>query len=150
MNYKDKSFEIDENQIKFKNNTFIIYLIIFIPLITLAFFNNLISFIGMVLTVVLAFGVFIPLYWCNTIEIAEISLVKATVWNINIDKEKNFWGSGKYKYHFPSGLNKKTNPNVIFIQRKDKKLAIGFVPENWDTVISVFKNRKIKLIDETY
>jgi hypothetical protein len=152
MNYKDKSFEIDNNQIKFKNNIFLIYLVIFIATGT-AFgtFNNSIlpSIIGAILAYLLAFGVFIRIYWKNTIDISEISQVKVRMWNSTIDKDRNFWGIGNYKYYFPAGINKKTNPKVIFVHRKEKELAVGFIPENWENLISVLKKRGVKIIEET-
>ena len=152
MNYKDKTFEIDDNQIKFKNPTGIIYLSIFISTgFTFGLLNSSIipSILGAALGILLVFGVFIRLYWKNTIDISEISQVKVRVWNLSIDKDRNFWGIGKYKYHFPTGLNKKTNPKVIFVERKEKKLAVGFVPENFENVISVLKEKGIKIIEET-
>ena len=152
MNYKDKSFGIDNNQIKFRNNTFIIYLIIFISTGTgLASMNNsiLLSFLGLIIGYLLTFGVFIHFYWKNSIDISEISQINIRIWNSNIDKDRNFWGIGNYKYHFPTGIDKKDNPKVIFIHRKGKELAIGFVPENWENLIKVLNNKGIKIIEET-
>lgn len=156
MNYKDKSFEIGASQIKFKNNTFGIYLSIFISVgITSGFFGLkqgtnfiLFSLLGVVLGAALTFGVFIRLYWKNTIDLSDISLVKVRTWDLSIDKDRNFWGSGNYKYHFPTGLNKKENSTVIFIQRKEKKLAVGFVPENYEKAILVLRERGVKIIEE--
>jgi ABC-type amino acid transport system permease subunit len=153
MNYKDKLFEIENNQIKFRNNTFIIYLIIFVSFGTaLVSMNNsiLFSILGLVIASLLAFGVFIRLYWKNSIDISEISQVNIRIWNSNIDKDRNFWGIGNYKYHFPTGINKKDNPKVIFIHRKGKELAVGFVPENWENLIKVLKMKGIKIVEETF
>lgn len=157
MNYKDKTFEIGDSQIKFKNNTFVIYLSMFITLgFAFGFFGlrqgtiqMLFSLLGVVLGTALTFGVFIRLYWKNTIELSNISLVKVRTWDLSIDKDRTFWGGSKYKYHFPTGLNKKTNSIVIFIHRKDKKLAVGFVPDNMENVISVLKEKGVKIITNT-
>lgn len=152
MNYKDKSFEIDNKQIKFRNNTFVIYLIIFVSTsAALTSMNNSIVFsiLGLVIACLLAFGVFIRIYWKNSIDISEISQVNIRIWSSNIDKDRNFWGIGNYKYHFPTGINKKDNPKVIFIRRKEKELAVGFVPENWGNLIKVLKMKGIKIVEET-
>lgn len=155
MNYKDKSFEINEDQIKFKNKTLSTYPIIAIStLFAFLFFGYpqglsymLFSALGGVIGFGLAFGVFIKLYWKNTIDLAEIADVKVRVWDVSIDKDTNFWGIGNYRYHFPTGFNKKTNPKVLFIHRKEKNLAVGFVPENCENAISVFKEKGIKIIE---
>ena len=150
MNYKDQSFEINENQIKFKNNTFFIYVIIFFSIGTFAFFSHWLAIIGLCIGFTIAFGIFIPLYWKNTIDLSEISKVKIGVWDSSIDKDKNFWGKPKYKYHFPTGFDKKTTPRVIFVQRRNKKLAVGFVPDNCNKVISILQDRGISIIKETF
>jgi hypothetical protein len=149
MNYKDQSFEINENQIKFKNNTFFIYVIIFFSIGTFSFFSHWFAIIGLCIGFAIAFGIFIPLYWKNTIDISEISKVKIGVWDSSIDKDKNFWGAPKYKYHFPTGFDKKTTPQVIFVQRRNKTLAVGFVPDNCNKVISILQDRGISIIKET-
>ncbi|MFT7035887.1 MAG: hypothetical protein ACJA2S_004411 [Cyclobacteriaceae bacterium] len=149
MNYKDKTFEIDDNQIRFKNTSVIIYLSSFIATgLIIGFLNKSIlpMMLGTALGIFLTFGVFVRLYWKNTIDISEISQVKVSVWNSSIDKDTNFWGIGNYRYHFPTGLNKKTNPRVIFVHRKEKKLAVGFIPENCDNVISVLRERGVEII----
>ena len=152
MNYQDKSFKVDNNQVKFRNNTFIMHLIIFVSTVTaLTLMNNsiLFSILVMVIGYPLAFGIFIRLYWKNSIYIPEISQVNITFWNSDIDKDRNFWGIGNHKYHFPTGINKKDNPKVIFIHRKGKELAVGFIPENWENLIQVLKMNGIKIVEET-
>ena len=131
MNYKDKSFEIDENQIRFKNTTLIPFLIIFGAMVTTSLIYSkgsiLIaasSIIGLILGFLLL-RLFIGMYLKSSIDLADISYVKAQTWDKSIDKDRNFWGVGRYKYHFPTGLNKRTNSHVIFIHIKDRKLAVG-------------------------
>ncbi len=53
---------------------------------------------------------FIGFFVKNTIKLSDIEYVKAQIWDISIDKNRDFWGTSRYKYHFPTGLDKKTNP----------------------------------------
>lgn len=151
MNYKDKSFEIDDNQIRFKNRTLFPFLIIFVSIITTSLIfskGNILIAISSTIGLILGFlflRLFIGMYLKNTIDISDISYVKAQIWNNSIDKDRNFWGAGRYKYHFPTGLNKRTNPQVIFIHLKEKESAVGFVPENFDNAISVLKDKGIEI-----
>jgi len=151
MNYKDKLFEIDERQIKFKNKTLFPFLIISVSVVMSSLMfskDNILTATSSIVGVFLAFlffRLFVGLYLNNTINLSDISFVKAQKWNTSIDRNKNFWGVGRYKYHFPTGLNKKTNPQVIFIHIKDKKTAVGFVPEHFDNAVSVLKDRGVEI-----
>ena len=154
MNYKDKTFEIDDEQIKFENKTFILYLPIFIAILSSTFFINrhnlivmLCSFFGMALGLTIAFRVFIRLYWKSRINLSDISFVELKSWNSDIDKMRNFWGIPKFRYHFPTGFDKKSNLKVIFVHRKKEKLAIGFVPDNCIATISAFQEKGIKVVE---
>lgn len=151
MNYKDKTFEIDDNQIKFKNGIFALFSIFFIS----AFAFNFIFSKGSILFVassitglIIAFFVirlFVGFYLKNTIKLSDIEYVKAQIWDKSIDENRDFWGTGRYRYHFPTGLNKKTNPEVIFVHIKERNAAVAFVPENMENVISVLKEKGIKV-----
>ena len=156
MNYKDKTFEIDGDHIKFENKTFILYLTIFFVLFSsILFINNhgIIATISMFFVVTLGllifFRVFILIYWRNKINLSDISFVEVRNWNSDLDRKRNFWGIPKFRYHFPAGLNKKSNPEVIFVHRKEKKLAIGFVPDNCNATILAFRENGIRVIEET-
>ncbi len=156
MNYKDKTFEIDNNRIKFKNEIFVFFLIIFIPIFTTSLIfskgNFLIvaisPFIGLIIGY-LVIRLFVGMYLKNTIDLSDIDYVKAQIWDKSIDKNRDFWGTGRYKYHFPTGINKQTNPKVIFVHIKERKPAVGFVPENCENAISVLRDRGIKIIEKT-
>ena len=155
MNYKDKTFDINDNQIKFKNRIFVLFLIIFIPIFTTSLIfskgNILVAtflFIGLMIGF-LFIRLFVGMYLKNTIELSDIDYVKAQIWDKSIDKDRDFWGTGRYKYHFPTGINKQTNPKVIFVHIKERKSAVGFVPENYVNAISVLKERGVKIIEET-
>ena len=151
MDYKDKSFEIDENQIRFKNTTLILFLIILVSLVTTSLIfskGNILIAISSIIGVILGFLIlrlFIGIYLKNSIDLSDISHVKAQIWSNSIDKDRNFWGVAKHKYYFPTGLNRKANPQVIFVHIKEKKSAVGFVPENFDNVISVLKDKGIEI-----
>ncbi len=154
MIYKDKTFEIDSNHIKFENKTFISYLPIFITLLSSTIFFNshglivrLISFFGTALGLIIVFRVFILLYWRNNINLSDISFVEVRNWNSDIDKKRNFWGVPKFRYHFPTGLDKKSKPKVIFVHRKKEKLVIGFAPTNCIATISAFRENGIKIVE---
>ena len=154
MNYKDKTFEIDGNYIKFENKTFILYLPIFIAILTstlvlnshglIALFS---SFFGVALGLTIAFRVFFSLYWRNKINLSDISFVEVRNWNSDIDKMRNFWGIPKFRYHFPTGLDKKSNPKVIFVHRKKGKFLIGFTPTNCISTISAFQENGINVVE---
>lgn len=155
MNYKDKTFEIDNEQIKFENKTFIFYLPILIASLSSPFFfyrHDLIvllcSFLGMALGLTIAFRVFILLYWKNKIKLSDISFIEVKNWNSDIDKTKNFWGIPKFRYHFPTGFDKKSNSKVIFVHRKKEKLAIGFAPTNCIATISAFQEKGINVVED--
>ena len=154
MIYKDKTFEIDSNHIKFENKTFISYFPIFITLLSSTLFFNshglivrLISFFGTALGLIIVFRVFILLYWRNNINLSDISFVEVRNWNSDIDKKRNFWGVPKFRYHFPTGLDKKSKPKVIFVHRKKEKLVIGFAPTNCIATISAFRENGIKIVE---
>ena len=154
MNYKDKTFEIDSDHIKFENKTFILYLPIFIAVLTSTLFFNrhglialLSGFFGTALGLIIVFRVFILLYWRNNINLSDISFVEVRNWNSEIDKKRNFWGVPKFRYHFPTGLDKKSNPKVIFVHRKKEKLVIGFAPTNCMATISAFRENGIKIVE---
>src|ERR1035437_8416026 len=154
MNYKDKTFEIDGDRIKFENKTFILYLPIFIALLSSTLFLNchdlialLCSFFGVAMGLIISFRVFILLYWRNKINLSDISFVEVRNWNSDIDKIRNVWGGPKFRYHFPSGLDKKGNPKVIFIHRKKEKLVIGLAPTNCIATISAFRENGINVVE---
>ncbi len=154
MNYKDKTFEIDDNQIKFKNRIHFVFFIIFISIFTSSmmfskgnFLIAIYSLIGLIIGF-LFIRLFVGMYLKNTIDLSDIDYVKAQIWDKSIDKNRDFWGTGKNKYHFPTGINKKINPEVIFVYLKERKSTVGFVPENWENAISVLKEKGVKIIGE--
>ena len=154
MNYKDKNFEIDDNQIKFKNGIFITFTIIFVPIFIINLLHSkgdILSILVLIISLIISFFIirlFIGFYLKNTIKLSNIEYVKVQTWDISIDKNRNFWGNSRYKFHFPTGLNKKINPKVIFVHIKNRKAEVGFVPDNLVNVISVLKEKGIKIIDE--
>ena len=151
MIYKDSKFEIDDKQIKFRNGVFFPFLIIFISMSASSFMfskGNVLQIVGMLFGLIIGIFIirlFVGMYFKNTIDLSSIDYVKTQTWNKSIDKERNFWGTGKYKYHFPTGINKKTNPEVFFIHIKERKAAVGFVPDNMENVISALKKRGINI-----
>ena len=151
MIYKDSKFEIDDKQIKFRNGVFFPFLIIFISLSASSFMfskGNVLQIVGTLFGLIIGIFIirlFVGMYFKNTIDLSSIDYVKTQTWNKSIDKERNFWGTGKYKYHFPTGINKKTNPEVFFIHIKERKAAVGFVPDNMENVISALKKRGINI-----
>jgi hypothetical protein len=154
MSYKDKTFEIDGEQIKFENKTHNLFLPIIIAILsTTLFFNNhgfisfLCGFLGMALGLTIAFRVFIRLYWKSIINLSDISFVELKSWDSDIDKMRNFWGIPKFRYHFPTGFDKKSNSKVIFVHRNKEKLAIGFAPTNCIATISAFQEKGIKVVE---
>jgi len=60
---------------------------------------------------------------------------------------RNFWGTPKFRYHFPTGLDKKSNPKVIFVYRQEKKLVIGFTTDNFAATISAFRDNGINVVE---
>ena len=154
MNYTDKSFEIDNSQIKFRNSTLIPYLIISTSIFPTYLMFSKGNFMIATCAIIGSFlglffiKLFIGLYLKNTIDLSKIDYVKAQIWDKSIDDNRDFWGTGRYKYHFPTGINKKTNPRVIFVHLKERKAAVGFVPENFDDAVYVLKERRIEIRQE--
>ena len=150
MIYKDSKFIIDDMHIKFKNGVFSPFLVIFISIATYSFISSKGSFLqigGTVVGLIIAFLIirlFVGIYLKNSISLSNIDYVKSQTWDEAIYKNRNFWGIGKYKYHFPTGINKKVNPEVIFIHLKGRKAAIGFVPDNMENVMSTLNKKGIK------
>jgi len=155
MIYKDSKFEIDNVQIKFKNRVFFRFVNIFISISTFYFIFSKGNFLLLVTTAVgliigfLFIRLFVGMYLKNIIYLSRIDYVERRIWDKNIDKERNFFGTGKFKYHFPTGINKKLNPEVIFVHLKGRKAAVGFVPDNMENVISALKEKGIKISTET-
>lgn len=155
MNYKDQSFEINENQIKFKNNTFFIYVIIFFSIGTFAFFSHWLAIIGLqlldcvsVLLQLLGFSFhFIgktPLISLKFLKLKQVFGILVLI------KIRTFGVSRNINIISQQDLIKKTTPRVIFVQRRNKKLAVGFVPDNCNKVISILQDRGISIIKETF
>ncbi len=155
MIYKDSKFEIDKKQIKFKNGVFFPFLIIFTSMSTFSFISskgNLLQVAGTATGLIIGFLIirqFVGIYFKNTIDLSSIDYVKRLIWNEAIDKERNLWGTGKYKYHFPTGINKKINPEIIFVHIKGREAAVGFVPDDIENVISTLKEKGIKITANT-
>ncbi|HEY5326293.1 MAG TPA: hypothetical protein VIJ27_04785 [Mucilaginibacter sp.] len=156
MNYKDKTFEIDNTEVRF-TNTFIKILPAFVSSLVVFgaigakhdVISVLLRVFGAGLGYIIAFGIFIRVYWKNTIDLNDISQVKIVTWDNSIDKDRSFWGIPKYRYHFPAGgLNKKSDQKVIFVEKRNSKLAVGFVPENSENAIEVFKEKGIKIAEK--
>lgn len=151
MIYKDSKFEVDDNQIKFKNNANFLFVLPFVSICIYFFIvskGNILeiaaSAIGIIVGILIV-RQFVGLYFKNSIHLSRVDYVKRQFWDKTIDKDRNFWGTGKYKYHFPTGINKKANPEVIFVHIKERKAAIGFVPDDMENVISTLKEKGIKI-----
>lgn len=149
MNYKDELIQISGNQIKFRNTSLIIILIVGSGIAAFSFFGSPFSTLGAVLALLITFGLFIPIYWKNTISLSDISKVRVSVWDGSMDKNRNFWGKASYPYYFPTVFDEKSKPKVLLVERKDKKLAIGFTPERCNEMLLAFKERGITVIGET-
>ena len=159
MIYKDRTFEICENQIKFKSKTAIIFLAALTPMVITSSIlskGNSVYYIGLalglVLGLVLAFHFFriygMYLKNTNTIDLSNIEYVRIHTWDNNIDKDKKFCETGRH-YYFPMGIKNKKMPQVIF-HIKGKKAAVGFVPENIENVISVLNEKGITIMTKTH
>ena len=152
MIYKDSAFEIVENQIKFKNRIILFFLSIFIGFILNFCLSSIFSpvkvnvlnavfiLLGLVF-VFLIFKLLTGIYFKSTIDISKIEYIR-----IHTKDEINFWGS----WCFPAGMNKKEKLQVLLIHIKDRKTAVGFVPENIENVISILQERGIKIITKTH
>ena len=156
MIYKDGTFEICEDQIRFKSKTAIIFLATLIPMVVTSsilskgnsvYYNIGLAF-GLGFGLVLAFHFFriygMYLKNTNTIDLSNIEYVRIHTWDNGIAKDKNFCGTGRHNYYFPMGIKNKKMPQVIF-HIKGKKAAVGFVPENIENVISVLSERGITI-----
>ena len=153
MIYKDSKIEIDNMQIKFKNGVLIPFLIIFISMATFSFMfsnGNLLQLSGTAVGLIIGFLIirlFVGMYLKNSIDLSSIDC-KEQIWDLSIDKNRNFWGTGQYKHHFPTGINKKTNPEVLFVHKRQKSSS-WFVPDNIENMISTLKEKGINIEDGT-
>ncbi|MDP4207830.1 MAG: hypothetical protein Q8928_03340 [Bacteroidota bacterium] len=151
MIYKDRTFEIDNNQIKFKNNTFSLFLIIYASTFTTSLLfekGGILFTVSTLIGIALGFlfiQFLVGLYFKNNINLSDIEFVRVHKWDNSIDKNRNFWGTGRNKYHFPAGINKKKNPNVLLVHIKDRKSAVGFVYEDIEKVIAILKDKGIEI-----
>jgi len=150
MNYKDKTFEIEDNHIEFKNRIFVLLMIIFISTLSSLFLYkwDVIYTTGLIVGLLLVFFIirfFFRMDLKNTIKLSDIEYVKVQIWDKSNDGNKKKLRNGREKYYFPTGLNKKKNSKVIFVHIKGRKTAVGFVPENMENVISVLKEKGIKI-----
>jgi hypothetical protein len=156
MNYKDKKIEIDNDLIKFENKNRFVILIICIVIVNGGFWlwnhdpiSILSRIIGTIGGFLIAYNVlFKHLYWKNEIHLLDIKQVEARIWNSEIDKLRNFWGTPQFRYHFPMGLNKKDKPEIVFVYLKKGETAIGFTPENVEAAMSSFRKNGVKIIEE--
>ena len=155
MDYKDKTFEIDGTAIKFSNKTATRLIALFVPIFSCIIAFNaqnaialLCGMLGLGIGVLTTFRYFIKLYWKNEIKLSEISHIEAKIWNSDIDKLRDFWGNPKFRYHFPTGFDKKNAPKVIFVYRKNENLAIGFMPENFIKTIFTLRESGINVIEK--
>ena len=157
MIYKDSTFEISENQVKFKNKTVIIFLAVFTPVLIWSLIlskgNAVYTYIGATLGAILGLyflRLLTGMYLKNTINLSDIEYVRIHTWDNSIDKDRRFLGTGQYKYHFPTGINKKKNPQVILLHIKDRRAVVGFVPEIIENVFSVLNEKGIKITTKTH
>lgn len=150
--HSDPKIEIDHDQIKFKNTSIVIFVIVFFTMCTSSVFfskGNFVTIAGSLTGFILLYPIlrfsFRP-YLKNSISLSAIDYVKLGVWNNSISKDRNFWGIARYPYFFPCGFNKKANAEIIFVHIKNRKGAVAFAPENCEHTIAVLKQRGIKIV----
>jgi len=153
MNYKEQTFEIDNNLISFKSNK----IIPIIGILTSAIVFGLIMysrdltrflfwFIGCSLGIFSLFYFFgFSKYLIDKISLTEITHIEVKAFKTDIEKSK-FKGTGQVRNYFPSGLDKQKADKLIFIYQKNKKVIIGLAPDNCAETISAFRANGINVI----
>lgn len=156
MNYTERTFEIDNQEIKFKNPIFIVMLIgSFTSINVFGFLNHskdilqiLFWFIGSLL------GLLILLYVFGLSKYVKRKILLSTIDYVRVENYKSengkalFKGTGKIQNVFPVGLNRKKADKLIFIHQKSKKVVNVFAPENCNDTIQALKENGIQVIEE--
>jgi len=156
MNYSERTFEIDNQTIKYKNTVFVVLLIGSLTSINAFGFlthsgdllHIIFWFIGSIL------GILIPLYFFGLSRYVKGKILLSTIDYIQVERYKSengkaiFKGTGKIQNVFPVGFNKKKADKLIFIHQKNKKVVNVFAPENCNETIQALKENGIKVIEK--
>jgi hypothetical protein len=156
MNYAERTFEIDNQVIKFKNPVFIVIMIgSFISMNVFGFLTHsrdslyiLFWLIGSILGILIALYVFgLSRYVKNKILLSAIDYVQVENYKSGNGKAL-FTGTGKMQNVFPVGFNKKKADKLVFIHQKNKMGVNVFAPENCKVTIQALKENGIHVIEK--
>jgi hypothetical protein len=156
MNYSERTFEINNQEIKFRNTIFGIILIgSFTSINAIGFLSHsgdilhiIFWFIGSIL------GIMISLYLFGLLKYIDSKVLLSNIDYIQVEKYLSengkaiFEGTGKIQNFFPAGFNKNKADKLIFIHQKNKKVVICFAPDNCDETIKALKESGIKVIEK--
>lgn len=157
MNYKEQTFEIENNLISFRNHTFtaisIGILTSLILLGVIMYKSDLTMFLFWltgcslgIFSLIYFFG--FSEYFQTKILLKQIAYIEVIALKTNNEKAK-FKGTGQIRNFFPSGLDRKKADKLILIHQKTEKIIIGIAPENCTETISAFREKGINVIEET-
>jgi hypothetical protein len=150
MNYKERTFEMDNDQIKFKN-------LLLIPVIfgistslivgLILYSKDIILFRACVMGLFALFFIFIlSKIYQTKILLSEISHIEVNHYKTDADKSI-FRGTAQFKSYFPAGLDKKKIDKLILIHQTRRKIIIGLTPDNCTAAISAMRENGINIIE---
>lgn len=155
MEYKELSFEIDKNQIKFRNSFTIPFIVVFVALLIVGGFRIYHDLTALYWYIVFSLGLLLLFYrllfsilFKTKIHLSEIAYVDIESLNSSNGKT-NFRGIRRIRIYFPGGLDKKKADKIMFIHRKRKKIVFGFYVADYITIIKTFKANGIAINDRT-
>ncbi|MCT4587663.1 MAG: hypothetical protein N4A71_07565 [Carboxylicivirga sp.] len=155
MIYKDPKLEINDQQLKFRNDTAVLFFILFISIFSFSilftkgnFLMAMTSALGLAMAFLLH-TLFSGLYFKSSIDLSAINYISVKKWDNSIDKKRNFWGKALFKYHFPTGINKKARPVVLLVHITNKDSAIGFVPKDLSQALETLNQKDIAILNST-
>ena len=155
MKYKELNFEIENNQIKFRNIFTIPFIVVFVTLLIAGGFRISHDLTALIWYIVFSLGILLLFYrllfsifFKTKIHLSEIDHVDLESIKSSTGKI-NFLGTGRISNYFPGGLDKKKADKIIFIHRKRKKIVFGFPVADYITIIKTFQENGIAVNDRT-
>jgi hypothetical protein len=155
MNYKERTFEVDNDSISYENKFIIPFIIgIFTSAIIFGYSvyaRELTPFIcwsfGCLFglsSIILIFG-FSKIYQTK-ILLSEISHIEVNHFKTDADKSI-FRGTAQFRNYFPAGFDKKKVDKLILIHQTKRKIIIGLTPDNCTAAISAMRENGINVIE---
>jgi len=155
MNYKERTFEVDNDSISYENKFIIPFIIgIFTSAIIIGYSvyaRELTPFIcwsfGCLFVFFLIFLMigFSKIYQTK-ILLSEISHIQVNQFKTDADKSI-LRGTAQFRNYFPAGFDKKKVDKLILIHQIKRKIIIGLTPDDCTAAISAMRENGINVIE---